>query len=230
MDIKEAFFKYVSKNYKDIAFQDREDTLFPDVITGYTVVKIVYNKAYHSLDMRFSGMGEYESIFGKYVYPVLMKYRDFSIWRMGSAKVIRTKVPCVNVEVGFIEEDCDEQLERVRTLMEILSQIDVAAMYMEQRKLRGEKITDEYAIMVETQDYVNEYNKELNLRIKEREANGTDPYGKKGLLYRLSAMQKGINAYIASHSDFITKNSDSTCVILLMKYKKETDTLIKEIL
>ena len=40
------------KNYKDIAFQDREDSLFPDVDTGYTVVKIVYNKAYHSLDMR----------------------------------------------------------------------------------------------------------------------------------------------------------------------------------
>ena len=66
MDIKEAFFKYVSKNYKDIAFQDREDSLFPDVDTGYTVVKIVYNKAYHSLDMRFNGMGDYEAIFGKY--------------------------------------------------------------------------------------------------------------------------------------------------------------------
>lgn len=229
MDIKEAFFKYVSKNYKDIAFQDREDSLFPDVDTGYTLVKIVYNKAYHSLDMRFNGMGDYEAIFGKYAYPVLMKYRDFSIWKMASARVIRVKVPCMTEETGFIEEDCDEQMERVRTLMEILSQIDVGLMYAEQRAIKNEKVS-EYATMIETQDYVREYNKELNLRNREREEFGNDPYGKKGLLYRLSAMQKGINSFIAAHSDFITKNNDTTCVILLMKYKKETDAMIKEIL
>jgi hypothetical protein len=43
-------------------------------------------------------------------------------------------------------------------------------------------------------------------------------------------MQKGINSFIAAHIDFITKNHDTTCVILLMKYKKETDAMIKEIL
>lgn len=230
MEIKEAFFKYVSKNYQDIAFIDRKDSLFPDVETGYTQVKIVYNKAYHTLDMRFLGMGEYDSIFAKFVYPILMKYRDFSVWKMGTAKVIRVKVPCMNEETGFIEEDCDEQLERVRTLMEILSSIDVVSMYTEQRKARGEKIRDEYAILVETQDFVSEYNKELDARIKEREAIGQTQFGKKGLLYRLSAMQKGINGFIAAYSDFITKNNDTTCVILLMKYKNETDEMIKEIL
>ena len=230
MELKDEFFKYVSKNYKDIAFTDRSDTLFPDVETGYSFVKIVYNNAYHSLDMRFQGMGDYEAVFGKYVYPVLMRYRDFSVWKMASARVIRVKVPCINVETGFIEEDCDEQLERVRTLMEILSQIDVAGMYTEQRALRKEMIKDEYAIMVETQEYVSEFNKEINDRMHERELVGTDPFGKKGLLYRLSSMQKGINAFIAAHADFITKNKDTTCVILLMKYKKETDNMIKEIL
>ena len=84
MELKDEFFKYVSKNYKDIAFTDRSDTLFPDVETGYSSVKIVYNKAYHSLDMRFQGMGDYESLFGKYVYSVLMRYRDFSVWKMAS--------------------------------------------------------------------------------------------------------------------------------------------------
>ena len=43
MELKDEFFKYVSKNYKDIAFTDRNDTLFPDVETGYSFVKIVYN-------------------------------------------------------------------------------------------------------------------------------------------------------------------------------------------
>ena len=51
MELKDEFFKYVSKNYKDIAFTDRNDTLFPDVETGYSFVKIVYNNAYHSLDI-----------------------------------------------------------------------------------------------------------------------------------------------------------------------------------
>jgi hypothetical protein len=64
----------------------------------------------------------------------------------------------------------------------------------------------------------------------ERVLGGADPFGKKGLLYRLSSMQKGINAFIAAHADFIKKNKDTTCVILLMKYKKETDNMIKEIL
>ena len=114
--------------------------------------------------------------------------------------------------------------------MEILSQIDVAGMYTEQRALRKEMIKDEYAIMVETQEYVSEFNKEINDRIHERILVGSDPFGKKGLLYRLSCMQKGINAFIVDHADFITKNKDTTCVILLMKYKKETDNMIKEIL
>ena len=70
-----------------------------------------------------------------------MKYRDFSVWKMGSSKVIRVKVPCMNIETGFIEEDCDEQLDRVRTLMEILSQIDVSSMYLEQRKIRVEQMS-----------------------------------------------------------------------------------------
>jgi hypothetical protein len=107
---------------------------------------------------------------------------------------------------------------------------NVNTLLGQENTLRKEMIKDEYAIMVETQEYVSEFNKEINDRMHERVLVGADPFGKKGLLYRLSSMQKGINAFIAAHADFITKNKDTTCVILLMKYKKETDNMIKEIL
>lgn len=230
MSFKDDFFKYVSKNFKDIAFEDRADTLFPDIETGYSSVKIVYNKAYHSLDMRFSGMGDYEAIFGTYVYPVLMQYRDYSVWKMGNARVIRVKVPCVNEELGFIEEDCSEQLEKVRQLMEILSRIDVAGMYQMQKKARGSSVLDEVAIMAEAEDFVQVYNQMLDKRTKEKTIYGMDSYGKKGLLYRLTCMSKDLNAFLMGYSEFITKNRDSVCVKLLLKYKDATDRLIKEVL
>lgn len=230
MSFKEDFFKYVNKNYKDIAFLDRNDALFPDVETGYSLVKIVYNKAYHSLDMRFSNMGEYEAIFGSYVYPVLMQYRDYSVWKMASARVIRVKVPCINEELGFIKEDCDEQMEKIRELMEILSRIDVAGMYAMQKKKKEAVIQDEVAIMAEANDFVQVYNDMLDKRIREKGKIGNDSYGKKGLLYRLTCMSKDIHAFIQAYSEFITKNRDSVCVKLLMKYKDHTDRLIKEIL
>ena len=199
MDIKDCYFEYITNNYKDIAFSKKSELIFPDIETGYSQVKIVYNVAYHSLDMRFNGMGNYEAIFGKYVYPVLMKHRDFSIWKMASSRVIRVKGPCINEELGFIEEDCDIQMERVRTLMEILSKIDVARMYEERRITRGLILNDD-AIKAEILDFINDYKDMLISRKEEKDICGIDSYGKKGLLYRLSSMSKDINAIIMASS------------------------------
>ena len=230
MGFREDFFKYVDKEYKDIVFDEKSDALFPDVETGYSSVKIVYNKAYHSLDMRFACMGDYEAIFGSYIYPVLMKYREYSVWKMGNTRVIRVKVPCINEELGFIEEDCDIQMEKIRELMEILSRIDVCGMYAMQKKAKGQVIQDEVAIMAEAEDFVKDYNDMLDRRIREKMKFGSDSFGKKGILYRLTCMSKDINAFVLGYSEFITKNKDSLCVKLLMKYKDHTDRLIKEIL
>ncbi len=229
MDIKDCYLDYIAKNYKDISVSKKSEFIFPDIETGYSQVKIVYNVAYHSLDMKFNGMGNYEAIFGKYVYPVLMKHRDFSIWKMASARVIRVKVPCINEELGFIEEDCDIQMERVRTLMEILSKIDVARMYEEKRIARGLVLNDE-AIKAEILDYVDDYKEMLACRKEEKEKCGIDSYGKKGLLYRLSSMSKDINAIIMAYPNYITIYQKTKMVIELIQLKNETEELIKEIL
>ena len=229
MDIKDSYLEYISKKYKDIAINKKSEYIFPDIETGYSQVKIVYNFAYHSLDMKFNGMGNYESIFGKYVYPVLMKHRDFSIWKMASSRVIRVKVPCINEELGFIEDDCDIQMERVRTLMEILSKIDVARMYEEKRITRGLILNDD-AIKAEILDYVFDYREMLLDRKEEKENCGNDSYGKKGLLYRLSSMSKDINAIIMAYPSYITKYQKTKMVIELIELKNATEELIKEIL
>lgn len=229
MDIRDCYLDYISKNYKDIAISKKSEFIFPDIETGYSQVKIVYNVAYHSLDMRFNGMGNYETIFGKFVYPVLMQHRDFSIWKMSSSRVIRVKVPCINEELGFIEEDCDIQMERVRTLMEILSKIDVARMYEEKRIARGAILNDD-AIKAEILDFLEDYKEMLINRKEEKERIGLDSYGKKGILYRLSSMSKDINAIIMAYSNYITTYQKEKIVIDLIKCKSETEELIKEIL
>ncbi len=229
MNIRECYLNYVKENYRDIAFNKKSEFDFPDIETGYTQVKIVYNASYHTLDMRFNGMGNYESIFGKYIYPVLMKHREFSLWKMASSRVIRVKVPCINEELGFIEEDCDVQMEYVRTLMEILSKIDVARMYSERREIKGMPQNDD-AIAAEISDFVADYKEELKDRREEKEAMGFDAYCKKGILYRLSSMSKDITQIIMTYSDYITRFQKSKLVSYLMQYKNETEELIKEVL
>lgn len=229
MNIRECYLNYVKENYRDIAFNKKSEFDFPDIETGYTQVKIVYNASYHTLDMRFNGMGNYESIFGKYIYPVLMKHREFSLWKMASSRVIRVKVPCINEELGFIEEDCDVQMEYVRTLMEILSKIDVARMYSERREIKEMPQNDD-AIAAEISDFVADYKEELQDRREEKEAMGSDAYCKKGILYRLSSMSKDITQIIMTYSDYITRFQKSKLVSYLMQYKNETEELIKEVL
>lgn len=229
MNIRECYLNYVKENYRDIAFDKKSDFDFPDIETGYTQVKIVYNASYHTLDMRFNGMGNYESIFGKYIYPVLMKHREFSLWKMSSSRVIRVKVPCINEELGFIEEDCDIQMEYVRTLMEILSKIDVARMYSERREIKGIPNNDD-AILAELSDFLQDYKNELVDRKEEKEAMGFDAYAKKGILYRLSSMSKDITQMIMTYSDYITRNQKTKLIQSLMQYKNDTEELIKEVL
>lgn len=229
MSIRECYLNYVNEKYKDIAFNKKSELDFPDIETGYTQVKIVYNPSYHTLDMRFNGMGNYEAIFGKHIYPVLMKHRNFSLWKMASSRVIRVKVPCINEELGFMEEDCDIQMGYVRELMEILSKIDVSRMYLERRMKKGMPSNDD-AIALEIEDFVKDYKEELQDRLEEKENMGFDAYSKKGILYRLSSMSKDITSVIMTFSDYITRNQKSKAVVSLMQLKTDTEMLLQEVL
>ena len=229
MGIRENYLNFAKNEYKDIIFDMNSDSVFPDIETGYSEVKIVYNPTYHSLDMKFNGMGNYESIFASYVYPVLMQYREFSVWKMANQRVIRVKIPCINEELGFIEDDAKIQLDYARTLMEILSKIDVARMYDERRIKRG-IIFSPSCIKTEIEEFLKYYGSILNSRINEIKELGNDYFGKKGLLYRLSSMSKDIIYMISTFSKYLTDNKEDKDVILLMNYKKETEELVKEIL
>ena len=229
MGIRESYLSFAKNEYKDIVFDNKSESIFPEIETGYFEVKIDYNPTYHSLDMKFNGMGNYESIFATYVYPVLMKYRDFSVWKMANQRVIRVKIPCINEELGFIEDDARVQLDYARELIEILSKIDVASMYDERRIKRGIVFSDS-CIKNELEEFLKYYSSILNNRIQEFKEFGNDNFGKKGILFRLSQMSKDVTYMISTYADYISKYNEDKDVILLMNYKKQTEELIKEIL
>lgn len=132
----EKYYEYIRNNYPTIKINEvhgprGESAMWPEFSTYYPNVKIIQKSDRGYLDLTFSKMGNYITIFNKYVLNYLNN--NMTIEKTGKSMAIRMIFPKIDFRNDFdnYSKELKECLDKALVLYNLLNKIDVNAMYNE---------------------------------------------------------------------------------------------------
>lgn len=132
----EKYYEYIRNNYPTIKINEvhgprGESAMWPEFSTYYPNVKIIQKSDRGYLDLTFSKMGNYITIFNKYVLNYINN--NMTIEKTGKSMAIRMIFPKIDFRNDFdnYSKELKECLDKALVLYNLLNKIDVNAMYNE---------------------------------------------------------------------------------------------------
>ena len=132
----EQYYALIRQNYPSIKINEihgprGNNACWPELTTYYPNVKIIQKSDCGYLDLTFSKMGDYPSIFHKYLDNLIEE--DMKIEKTNKSMVVRIDIPVIDFRSSF-----DEQLDKVKDslnkslrLYKLLNSVDIDNMYKE---------------------------------------------------------------------------------------------------
>lgn len=132
----EKYYEYIRNNYPTIKINEvhgprGESAMWPEFSTYYPNVKIIQKSDRGYLDLTFSKMSNYITIFNKYVLDHLDN--NMTIEKTGKSMAIRMVFPKIDFRNDFdnYSNELKDCLDKALILYSLLNKIDVNAMYNE---------------------------------------------------------------------------------------------------